>query len=217
MVPMLPTTQLSSFSDELQKLSEVDDKRKEHADLIWKKLLEESPVKVHEHAMTEELKRLALMGPHYMPERSGKPPYIAVESHESKQKTLNLNPNAALAHEIGHAQMHETLGGRVLAKSRGFANLSLPAGLLAGYHAQSPRAKALSLLLPALAHGPQLADEAAASITGYKLLKQLGADEKELKEYRSDLAKAWATYAAQPALTAAATLAAMGIGSIHRG
>lgn len=108
-----------------------------------------------------------------------------------------------LAHELGHAKSDESLSGRVI-QSRflyPMIHLSPLAGLISGLslvHIKHPVAKAVAIGAPFLMAVPALAAEAKASANGHEILRNSGASEKVLADYRKKMAGYFLTYASRP-------------------
>jgi hypothetical protein len=185
-----------SFQRELTKVAKKETKPKEMR--LWKKLVKstKTPVKTYDIKDVDH-RLLAMLGPHMARDKKGVK--ILIETPKLKDKN-KYSPIAALAHEIGHTEVDKHLLGRIAqsAPARAGAAMAPTAALFASLLASTPRGKALALALPLAATVPTLGTEAAASLKGYELLKEMDATKEELKKYRTDLAKAWLTYASIP-------------------
>lgn len=179
----------SSFSDELLKISQAPVSAN---DKVFQLLRKGSPVKV----------RITSEAEHY----GG-----GFFDMEKKEIGVSEKDFKVLAHEVGHAHLHERLLGRLIqnqavraASSPGlFMNLAaLGAGLLVA------KGKKWGLLLPTLVAVPTLLSEGLATRKGGKLLEEAGATSKQRKDYHSNMRRGFATYLAGPAI---GTLVAGGI------
>lgn len=114
------------------------------------------------------------------------------------------------AHEVGHGHYYN--GGKGLGKAAhnlyfmdklstaGAIGAGLATGILRAKlekegKKQSKLGRILPVALPLVTATPTLLSEAYASKHGLKLLKQVGADEKEIKDATKQLAAAYGTYA----------------------
>lgn len=173
---------------------------------LYESVLKKSPVdvRVYKAPADKHQMRTNLLGPHFL---------RGEEKPEERGIYLDKQDANALAHEIGHAKMDEGFLGALSQSpiARMLNELAPIASLAASAASKTPKQQALSILLPMAATLPTLANEAAASVIGYNVLKEMDADKKELEKYRNDNAKAWMTYASQPLVTAMA--GAMGAGA----
>lgn len=117
----------------------------------------------------------------------------------------------AVAHELGHAKFQQGRAGRALGIT-GLGRLRGPLALGAvGAGALADPDSKLSKAAPWLAGAasvPLLAEEAGASINGYRGLKRAGASRKTLARYLGRMAPAYGTYLGAAAVPVAAVMAA---------
>jgi hypothetical protein len=171
---------LDSFCSEMLKISASRRERD-----LFNRVKKESPVEVVKTDKAEEYG-----GAYFDPSEEG---HIGISDHHFD----------ALAHEVGHAQNHTTIWGKLIQ--------SVPAGLafalapLAGAAAGIALAKGKKwpLIIPAAAVTPILLAEAMATNTGHKVLAKVKAKPEEVEKYRTNLRSAFSTYLQTPVATAA--------------
>jgi hypothetical protein len=147
---------------------------------LYQKVKATSPVKVHEGDM-----------PMFHPGWGADKPHIVARS----------NSPSTLAHEIGHAEIHNSRLGRLVQnKATTIGGKLSPligfAGGLATGGSEDETTRNVGMSSGAIAAAPMLAYEAGASVKGYQNLKRLGANPQELARARKILIPAWGTYGA---------------------
>lgn len=181
---MISPVTLRAFSSELTKiakkqsdpkLTEKDIKKIERDLELWNKLREVSPVDVG----------------------------IDDEAHihgggffDSKEKRIGLsekNPHS-LAHEMGHAELDKNFLGRAVQHPVGRAVFPWTpvAGALGGVLLS--KGKKMGVLLPIMTAAPTLLSESLATRKGAKKLKEVGATEEEIDQYKKELKDSFGTY-----------------------
>jgi hypothetical protein len=122
----------------------------------------------------------------------------------------NFNSPAILAHELGHAEIHDSKWGRLLQNrvTSSLGNAKVPIAMLGGAAAATgnPIARNVGIGAAALAALPELAYEGLANVKGYKRLKEQGATPEQLSEARKTLLSSYGTYAGQAAAGAGSIL-----------
>lgn len=185
---------------------------------LWKGLHKKTKVPIKSLKLDIDSRLLGALGPH-VSRQDGKLT-IRVNKPGSEGLPDFLDPVAMLAHEIGHTEVDKTMIGR-MAQSLPVhmaTDKAKTVALFANMLASTPKGKQLALALPLAATVPTLGTEAAASIKGYKMLKDMNATDEELKKYRKALATAWLTYTTIPLGVAAAAVAGRVAGyAVRRG
>lgn len=122
----------------------------------------------------------------------------------AKEIGLSRKDYETLAHEMGHAELDKRFWGKIVQNpvARGAFPWTPVAGALGGVLAS--RGKKLGLLLPVATVVPTLISEGAASSKGKRLLREVGATEKELGEYQKEMGEAFGTYFASVPMAAVA-------------
>lgn len=169
-----------SFGQELRKIAES--KREKS---LYQSIAKESPVEVKKDDMAE-----MYGGAYFDPSEEG---HIGISDHRFD----------SLAHEVGHAQNHEKLWGKLIQSmpARLAFMLAPVAGAAAGV--ALAKGKKWPLLIPAAAVAPILVAEALATNTGHKVLEKVKARPEEVEKYRSNLRRAFSTYLQTPVAAAA--------------
>lgn len=152
---------------------------------LYRRVKRESPVEVRE---TEEAREFG--GGYFDPRGDG---HIGV-SHANFE---------TLAHEVGHAQNHQTIWGKIIQSVP--ANLAYALSPIAGAFAGHALANGEKwpLIMPVAAVTPVLLSEMLATSKGHEVLKKVGAKPEEVEKYRDNLRSAFSTYLQVPALAAA--------------
>jgi hypothetical protein len=168
---MIPISVMSSFSDELVKIAK-DSREKE----LWEKLKALSPVPVEVNPEAE-----LYGGGYFDPDKK----YIGLSSEDRN----------SLAHEIGHAILDQSILGKAVQHPIGRAAFPWTpiAGALGGV--LLAKGKKMGLLLPVVTASPTLLSESLATGKGSKKLREAGATDEEIKEYRKALRNSYSTYA----------------------
>lgn len=161
----------TAFSDELTKIA---DSKREKA--LYKAVAGESPVEIRNTDAAKE------HGGAYFD--TGKDSHIGISDHRFD----------SLAHEVGHAQNHEKIWGKLIQSVP--ANLAFALAPIAGAAAgiALSKGKKWPMVIPAAAVAPVLLAEALATRTGHKVLKKVRANPEEVEKYRANLRSAFSTY-----------------------
>ena len=116
-----------------------------------------------------------------------------------------------LAHELGHAEFDKSRLGRFTQHpiARSLFPAAMVAGLAAGAVAPSRWKIPASMLVGTLAGAPTLISEGVATYKGYQRLKELGADDAQLREYAKSMVMPSLSYIAGTTF-APASLTALG-------
>lgn len=173
-------TTLHSFSLELEKIAETKRERE-----LFKRVKKESPVKVR---ITDTAKLFG--GGYFDPAGEG---HVGISDRHFD----------VIAHEIGHAQNHQKLWGKLIHSVPSMLAFKVApiAGAFAG--AALAKGKKWPLLVPAAAVTPILLAEALASNTGRKVLEKVKAKSEEVEKYRKNMRSAFSTYLDTPIASAA--------------
>lgn len=119
-------------------------------------------------------------------------------------KNMAKSP-AALAHELGHAEIAKSRLGRLVQNKATNAvgtlspYIGVGTGALTGY-SDNKNVQRAGVLAPLLAAAPQLAYEGGASLHALRSLRRAGASRKEMLRAAGTLAPAFGTYAANAGL-----------------
>lgn len=175
----------TSFSDELKKIAEAKTEKvlpiskADHA--IYGVLAKGSPVKINIDDSAAEL------GGGYF-------------DQDKKEITLSEKNFKVLAHELGHAQIHEHFLGRLMQSkaARVLFNATGSALASAGVGILMAKGKKWGLLLPAAVAAPTILSEALATHKGEKLLEEAGATRKQREAYGDSTRKGLGTYFGVP-------------------
>lgn len=129
---------------------------------------------------------------------------------------------AVLAHELGHADIQASRGGRLIQNAptrmlgMGASGVGLISGGLSGL-SDDPRARALGLAAPAIAAAPMLASEGLASFKAVRHLRGAGASKGQMWRAAKTLLPAWGTYASHAGKGVANAAIAQGLTGAARG
>lgn len=115
------------------------------------------------------------------------------ERDKNEIVTSKKDPEA-LAHELGHAMLDQAVLGKALQHPlpQGLFPWTPVAGALGGV--LMAKGKKVGLLLPVATAAPKLLAEFLATRKGAKALKDAGASEEEIKQYRRSSKDAFKTY-----------------------
>lgn len=145
----------------------------------------------------------------------------AINPSESHILLGQARAPGVLAHEIGHADMDKHLLGRLsqsVALRTLYAHSPVVSGAvgLATGHSNNDKVQNAGLIGMAALPLPTLANEASASIKGYRSLKRLGATPEQLRLARNELLPAFGTYGGHALKGLGVGLAGYGLSSLLR-
>lgn len=176
---------LHGFSDELVKISEAAGAKEAPIDVeaikrkveLWSRLKNSANVPIEEgHADADD---------------------YGGGFYDTTTKTIGIGKgrdHESLAHELGHAEIDQSLLGKVIQHRllHSLFPLTPVAGALGGVLLS--RGKKWGALLPIATAAPTLISEWLATRKGAKQLEDVGATPEELEAYRKNLATSFATY-----------------------
>ena len=169
--------------------------------------------------MPIERPTFAIAGPHFSP---GAASFGGASAGGSEGPHVKIpkgwNNPAILSHELGHADIHKNMLGRLVQNpvTTGAASLA-PAlagvgGFASGF-SDDERVRRGAVLAPLAMSAPTLAYEAGASLLGARKLRRAGASGKQMLNAAKALVPAWGTYAARAGTSTASAAGSQAIGT----